>query len=122
METEGRKQRLISETRGDVTIVSFLDKKILDEVHIQEIGEELFSMVEEKYKVKMLLNFENVEYLSSAALGKLITLNKRIKTENGQLKLCNIKENIYEVFRITKLNKIFEIYDSEEAAVSKFKK
>ena len=118
---EERKQRLILEPRGDVTIVSFLDKKILDEVHIQEIGEELFEAIEKKGKTKMLLNFENVDYLSSAALGKLITLNKRLKEENGHLKLCNIKENIYEVFRITKLNKIFEIYDSEEAALAKFK-
>ena len=117
---EERKQRLIMEQRGNVSVINFLDKKILDEMHIQEIGEELFGMIE-KGKTRMLLNFENVDYLSSAALGKLITLNKRIKEEDGQLKLTNIKENIYEVFRITKLNKIFEIYDTEEAALPKFK-
>ena len=48
-------------------------------MHIQEIGEELFGMIE-KGKTKMLLNFDNVDYLSSAALGKLITLNKIIAT------------------------------------------
>jgi len=117
---EERKQRIMAEQRGNVSVINFLDKKILDEMHIQEIGEELFGMIE-KGKTRMLLNFENVDYLSSAALGKLITLNKRIKEENGQLKLANIKENIYEVFRITKLNKIFEIYDTEDAALAKFK-
>ena len=70
----------------------------------------------------LLLNFESVEYLSSAALGKLITLNKRIKEENGELKLCNIIPEIYEVFRITKLNRLFEIFDDMEQALRRFKK
>ena len=119
---EEKKGHLFTESHGDVTVVNFLDKKILDETNIQEVGGELFDLIDKHYKIKLLLNFENVEYLSSAALGKLITLNKKIREENGQLKLCNIREQIYEVFRITKLNKIFDIYESEERALAKFKK
>ena len=115
-----KKQHLIAEPRGDVTIVTFTDKKILDESNIQEIGEQLNELVEKHYMVKMLLNFENVEYLSSAALGKLITLNKKIKEENGKLKLCSVRPQIYEVFKITKLNKLFEIYDDEDRALARF--
>ena len=117
---EGRKQRLLIEPRGEVTIITFVDKKILDETNIQDIGDELFELVEKHYKVKLLLNFENVEYLSSAALGKLITLNKKVKAENGKLKLCAIRPQIYDVFKITKLNKLFEIHDTEERALARF--
>jgi len=115
-----QKQRLIAEPRGDITIVTFVDRKIIDESNIQEIGDQLTDLVVNQYKVKMLLNFENVEYLSSAALGKLITLNKKIKEENGKLKLCSVRPQIYEVFKITKLNKLFEIYDDEDRALARF--
>ena len=55
------------------------------------------------------MNFGNVEYLSSAALGKRITLNKKLQAVGGGLILCNIDPQIYEVFEITKLNKVFNI-------------
>ena len=49
---------------GDVTVVNFTDKKILDEQNIQIIGEQLFSLVDELGRRKLLLNFSNVEYLA----------------------------------------------------------
>ena len=67
-----------------------------------------------------LLNFSNVEFLSSAALGKLITLDKKVKANGGRLKLSNIRPEIYEVFAITKLNKLFDIKDEEADALSAF--
>ncbi len=118
---ETKSERLFLEPRGDVTIVSFMDKKILDEANIQEIGDELTQLVTKDHRIKLLLNFENVEYLSSAALGKLISLHKRVREHNGQLKLCGIRPEIYEVFKITKLNLLFEIYDDEELALKTFK-
>jgi len=48
--------------------------------------------------------------LSSAALGALINVNNRMKAKNGQLRLANIKPQIFEVFVITKLNKLFRIH------------
>src|ERR1043165_8875885 len=107
MSTQPRRRRLEVEHIGDVTVVSFVDRKILDEQNIQIIGEQLFKLVEEQGKRKILLNFSNVEYLSSAALGKLITLNKKAQAAGGRLILCNIDPQIYEVFEITKLNKLF---------------
>ncbi|HZZ73900.1 MAG TPA: STAS domain-containing protein [Pirellulales bacterium] len=105
---------------GDVTIVRFVDQKILDEANIHDMGQELFTLVEEQTGKKLLLNFTNVEFLSSAALGKLITLDKKVKAHNGRLKLSNIRPEIYEVFAITKLNKLFDIRDDEASALAAF--
>ena len=121
MSTQPRRRRLEVEDIGDVTVVNFTDRKILDEQNIQIIGEQLFSLVDEAGRRKILLNFGNVEYLSSAALGKLITMNKKVRGAAGQLKLCNIKPEIYEVFEITKLNKVFQIYDDEASSLEAFK-
>jgi anti-sigma B factor antagonist len=109
----------VSET-GDVTVAHFLDRKILDEANIQELGQELFSLVERDNRKKVVLNFSTVEFLSSAALGKLITLLKKCKTNGSTLKLSNIRPEIYEVFAITKLNKLFDIKEDQADAIKSF--
>src|SRR4029078_11672791 len=81
--------------KGEVTVVRFVDRKILDEANIQELGSELFKLVEQEKRKNLLLNFSNVEFLSSAALGKLITLDKKVKANAGRLKLSNIRPEIY---------------------------
>lgn len=116
-ETAGR---LKVHEQGDVSVVEFRDSKILDETLIQEIGIELFALVDQQFRPKLLLDFSNVDYLSSAALGKLITLHKRIREKKGLLRFCTIKPKIYDVFRITKLDKIFEIHESRDKALGSF--
>ncbi len=113
-------RRLTVTDVGDVAVVKFMDRKILDELNIQEMGQELFQLVEEENKTRVLLNFQQVEFLSSAALGKLITLDKKVKAHGGKMKLTNIRPEIYEVFAITKLNKLFDIKDDEADALAAF--
>jgi anti-sigma B factor antagonist len=108
-----RRRHLQIEVINDVVVVQFTDKEIVDEQSIQNIGEELFALVDKQGWRKVLLNFGNVESLSSAALGKFITLNKKLNTAGGRLILCNIAPEVYEVFEITKLNKLFNIQRGE---------
>ena len=61
-----------------------------------------------------------MDHLSSAALGMLINANKRVKEKNGQLRLTNIKPQIYEVFVITKLNKLFRILPTRAEGLTSF--
>jgi anti-sigma B factor antagonist len=101
-------RRLEVEDIGDVTVVNFTDKKILDEQAVQSIREELFSLVGEQGRSKIMLNFGNVEYLSSAALGTFITLSKKVNAAGGRLILCNIDPQLSELFSITGLNTSFD--------------
>lgn len=111
---------LIIKRAEGVSVVEFADRKILEELSIQEIGEELDRLVESEPGIKLLLNFQNVDHLSSAALGMLITLNKKIKERSGLLKLSNINRQIFEVFKITRLNRVFDIHESANEALSVF--
>ena len=120
MSTQPRRRRLEVEDIGEVTVVNFTDKKILDEQNIQIIGEQLFSLVDALNRKKLVLNFSNVEYLSSAALGKLITLNKKVNGAGGKLVLCAIDPQIKEVFEITKLDRLFNIQKDEQSALQVF--
>jgi anti-sigma B factor antagonist len=103
-----------------VSVIEFADRKILEELSIQEIGEELHQVVESEPGIKLLLNFKNVDHLSSAALGMLITLNKKVKEQSGELKLSDINRQIFEVFKITRLNRVFDIHDTADQALTQF--
>ena len=113
-------RRLDIDEVSDVTVARFTDKKILDESNIQIIGNQLFSLVDEDHRQKIVLDFTNVEYLSSAALGKLITMDKKVKAAGGKLRLCSIRSDILEVFKITRLDKLFTIRENREKALEGF--
>ena len=100
--------------------IEFVERNILDEANIQQIGEEIGRLVDASDRPKILISFQNVDHLSSAALGTLITINNKIRGKDGQLRLAQIDPQIYEVFVITKLNKLFEIFDSAEQAMDSF--
>src|SRR5882757_2370180 len=118
--SQGPRRHLRLENIDGVTVVSFVDTKIVTEENIQEVGDQLYSLVEDDGYKQLLLNFGNVQYLSSAALGKLINLKKKVGAVKGKLKLCCIHPDLLEVFRITRLDQVFEIYPEEETVLGRF--
>lgn len=117
---EQRKHSLINVAMvGEVGVVSFTTTQVLDELNVQQLGQELMDLVEKQYLVKLVINFENVKFLSSAVLGKLISLSKRIGAEKGRLAFCNIRDDIMQVFKITRLDKLIPILDTEGLAIKK---
>ena len=105
---------------GDVSVVRFVDRRILDAANIEGLGDELFELVETEHRNRLLLNFTGVEFLSSAALNKLIILDKKVKSHGGNLVLCHLRQEIKEVFAITRLDQLFTISDSEQKALADF--
>ncbi|MDP7009530.1 MAG: STAS domain-containing protein, partial [Phycisphaerales bacterium] len=95
-----------------ISNVEFAESNILDEVSISRIGAELQSVIDRRGLPKIVLNFSNVSALSSSALGMLITVNTKVNEKQGKLAMACIKGPIREVFRITKLDKAFSIYDT----------
>lgn len=107
----------------DVLVVNIADSKILDEAKIQKIGDELIAAAERAgVNKRLLLSFQGVSYMSSAMIGKLVLLNKRCKKDGIDLKLCDISSNVAEVFKIMKLNKVFDIQKTEEKGLKAFSK
>jgi anti-sigma B factor antagonist len=102
---------------GDVTIVEFADRQILDEAVIAEISQDLAEMAEKEPNPLMVLDFRNLTHMSSSALGMLITLHKLIKSRQGHLRLCGIRPEIFEVFEIMKLTNMFDIHSDRIAAL-----
>jgi anti-sigma B factor antagonist len=109
--------RLRVRKQDQVTVVEFIDRNILDEANIQAIGEEITALVDAENSPRLAISFSNVDHLSSAALGALITIDRRVRNKSGQLRLSNIDPQIYEVFVITRLNKLFQIHETVDDAV-----
>lgn len=105
---------------GDVVVVRFVDRKIVDDVSIQEVGQELYQLVEVDGRKKVLLDFGTVEFLSSAALGKLITLDKKASANGAAVKFCDLRPGIHEVFTITRLDRLFDIHEDRSSALAAF--
>lgn len=111
------KPRISVEYVENATVVTFVDEKILEEMDIQSLKESIMSVVEEGGRINLILDFSNVRFLSSAVLGLLMRISKKVYEQEGNLKLCNISSRLYEIFKITRLNKIFDIYDNVEGAI-----
>jgi anti-sigma B factor antagonist len=112
---------LVSQHKDDILLVQFTSQKILSDVLIAQIGRELLELADQA-NGKMVLDFQGVTFMSSAMIGKIVLLNKKCKANNTTVKLCNIAPSIMEVFEITRLNKVFSIYDSMDEALKSFQK
>jgi anti-sigma B factor antagonist len=111
------KPNISVEYSGNATIMRFTDEKILEEKDIKTLADSIMSVIEQAERINLILDFGNVRFLSSAVLGLLIRIGKRIYEHDGQLGLCNINPKIYEIFKITRLTKTFDIYNSVESAM-----
>lgn len=72
-------------------------------------------------KVRLVLSMAGVPYIDSTGIGMLLLLQKNLRGAGGALKLAKISSAVYEVFRLTKLLPLLEIFDSEEAAIGSFR-
>jgi len=111
------KPRISVEYIGQATVLTVTDQKLLEEQAIGNLQDSIMSVVEQGDDQNLIIDFRNVRFLSSAVLGLLIRVSKRVYERKGQLRLCNIDPKIQEIFRITRLTKVFDIYKDLDSAL-----
>jgi anti-anti-sigma factor len=104
-------------TVGDVTVLELKGRFVDDR---EEIFRATINRLVRQGRVKIVLNFDLVEYIDSAGLGMLVSRYIRLTKHDGQLKLCHLHRRSSRVLDITKLLTVFEAYDSVDAAVRSF--
>lgn len=107
----------VTETDG-VARVGFREASILDVLTIQKIGRELYALVEEQQRRKVVLDFADVRFLSSQALGVLVTLRRKADKAGADVCLAAVRPELKKVFEITNLHKMFKFYPSGDEAVA----
>lgn len=90
-----------TERRDGVLIVYFAIRELVDEDLTVSVGRELLNQADEAaaYEGKLLLNFQGIQSMSSAMLGKLIILHKRCRDLAVHFKMCNIPPGLLGMFR-----------------------
>lgn len=74
----------------------------------------------EKETTQVHLNLAEVEFINSSGLGALVSIMKEIRLAKGRLTLSNLASYVQEIFEITQLSHIFEIYATEQEALATY--
>ena len=113
-------QHLETQVTGDITVVRFRAPRVTNPLEIEELGRQLYQALEPKSGSKLVIDFASVEFLSSATLGKLISLNRKVKNSKSALRLCNLRPEMRETFHFSNLERVFDIREDLAAAIASF--
>jgi anti-sigma B factor antagonist len=109
----------IDEIHG-ITIVHLLDDRLVEGNEIEDLGKELYGLIESEGRRKLVLSLSSVEFVSSAGLGKLVVLQKKMNARGGTLRFCCLRPGVHEVFTVTRLDRLFDIRETEADALAAF--
>ncbi len=114
---DSRFQCIKVESVDDLSIVRFIDDKVMDPSRIEQLGGELNHLSDTSEAPQLIINFSDVKFFSSAAINKLIVLEKRVKAKGGRLRLTNLRPEVRDLFGFTQLDSLFRIFDQQHDAV-----
>ncbi len=120
MEQHKPSSSLIIQRFADISIIEFLDVNVTNPVAIERIRQELETHIVRVGQPKLVVSFANVKYLSSAMIGVIMALHKKITAAQGGLRLANVSPMIMEVLKLTRLDKVLKIFDSTDKALVNF--
>jgi anti-sigma B factor antagonist len=109
--------KITIEYTKNATTITFINTTIIEEWDIQTFQELIEPIIKQTKRIKLILDFCNVQLMPSIVLGVLVRISKKVHECEGQLKLCNLSPKVYEIFEITRLTKAFEIHPDLESAI-----
>lgn len=112
-----KQSNLNIEQQEGVSLVSFVTATMLDSYHVQEVTSELYDLVEKEGHTKIVIDLSSVKMISSQALSVLLNLRKKSGDIGGKIVISGIDPQLYRVFKITHLQKLFDFYSDNEQAV-----
>ena len=106
---------------GKVTVVEFRQPSLMDPIVLENTSKRLHKLVDEEDQRNVILDFEKVHYLSSQAIGILLSMKKKIDAlGHGKLVLCGIGPKLAELLKITRLDKVMVIKATQKEALASF--
>ncbi len=115
---KGRTSMQIKERKvGDITVLEFDGEIDLDSS--PEMRKKFDELIKNNI-IKIIINFKNVSYIDSSGLATIIEMLQRLKKIQGELRMSNLPQKIKNLFEITKIDKLFQMYLTEEEALNNF--
>jgi anti-sigma B factor antagonist len=111
-----------SYSKDDILTIRITDERLVDPEVIKRTFDDITAIISKTDERQLVLDFAPVKFMASAMLGKLVQLQKKCEEYKAKLKLAAVSPDILEVFKITKLNKVFDIQADEPTARKSFNK
>src|SRR5262245_32122076 len=106
---------------GDVTVLRINVPMLWGDQASDELFEQLYSLVESSGSRKFVLDVGAIQYFASAALGKLVALNRKAIAAEARLVLCHVTAPVARILQVTRLADVLIAYGSEREAVQSFR-
>jgi anti-sigma B factor antagonist len=105
--------------KGGAHVMRFHSAKILSETTVTEFGTRLLDAIEKiPDPLRLVVSFAGVYFLSSAGVGKLVLIQRKVKARGGELRLCDLAPTTFEVFKVARLHDFFSIYSDVSSALA----
>ena len=104
---------------NNVTVVKFNDIDRFNALIAEPIKEQLKSFFN-KPDTRLVLNLEGIKFIDSSGFGVFLSIMKTANSSHGQFKMCNIRPEVMELFKLLQLHNIFDLYDTQEECIESF--
>jgi anti-sigma B factor antagonist len=111
---------LETELVGDILVVRFTQRALVDDADIRRLGQNLTYLIQELGYRRLVLDLGEVQRMSSVMIGQLLAVTRRAQAARGRLALCQVRPEVAEVFAILHLSEILPSYDTEADALLSF--
>lgn len=119
MSTQGFEATYLSvEQRDDAIVAGFTVPRLSDDFNLEQLGHELFALVEQQGCRKLVVSLKRVEYVTSSGIGKLITLHRKMHRQGGKVVFCDMQKTVHDILQAAKLNTYFTVAADPDAAVA----
>src|SRR5688500_2387212 len=96
------------------TVVTFQTASLMNPNELEKIGAALYRLIDEEQRRFLLIDFTRVKYLSSQAIGIVLTLNKKLSQQPGSsFVLCGVGPSLMQLLKITRLDRILTIKENQ---------
>lgn len=108
-------------TQDDITIIQFKETDRITALNAEELKQEINPLFEDQSGLKMVIDFEGVDFVDSTGFGAFLSIMKTASTNKGELRLCNLNPEVHKLFKLLHLDNVFEIYSSLNECIDSFK-
>ncbi len=109
-----------TQTIDNITVATITETDKVSALITDSLKEEINKVLVNN-NTGLIINLENIEYVDSSGFGMFLSIMKTAKNNGGEIKICNVKESVMDLFKLLHLHNVFEIYNSVEEGVNSFK-
>jgi anti-sigma B factor antagonist len=110
---------LKTEKINNVTVVKFNDVDRFNALIVEPVKEQLKSFYN-KPDTRLALSLQNIKFIDSSGFGVFLSIMKTANNNHGQFKICDIRPEVMELFKLLQLHNVFDLYEKQEDCVKSF--